>query len=273
MKKKLIFTCTTLIAATSFSGAAPIYEEGFNVADGTAINASGTGFTGSALTIEDYTWGSWSNYSVIANKSVENTTATSSRNSRNTSAVGSATGFSSTINADTSGTIFYSFTMNGSATASNGWFNFMISAGDPSSYSSTNGADIFTQWDGGNKGFDNSSDPTTSGDLLIAGGQDLLVVGRVDFETATNQDTYYLSVFTTGQDASVVGSSFQISSNARNTTGLLDRIAISLDDGTSVGNFRVGTSLADVGIVPEPSSYALLGGLLALGWVGIRRRS
>lgn len=268
MKKQhlgLIFAAFA-VSASSLQGQITVYSQGFDLSSGSSI--SDLGFTGPNITVSDYTWGAWTNYSVLTNKAASNTGTTSSANTRDTTTL-----FSSSVDADSAGSsLYFSYTMNGSSTASNGWFNFMLSAGDPSSYSSTSGNDIFVQWDGSGKAFDASGDPTVSTGLAAAGAQDWLVVGRVDFAATGNNDTYFLSVFSTGQDPSVAASGFQASSNARNTTGLLDRFAMSLDDGTLVGNVRVGDSLSAVGVVPEPSTYALFSGLAMLSLVLIRRR-
>ena len=53
---------------------------------------------------------------------------------------------------------------------------------------------------------------------------------------------------------------------------LLDTITLSTNRGPGLDEIRIGTTYADVVPVPEPSTYAMLAGLLALTSVMIRRR-
>lgn len=56
--------------------------------------------------------------------------------------------------------------------------------------------------------------------------------------------------------------------------GQVEEVLFNATGGTGAGDFDrvlVGTTYASV--VPEPSSYALLAGFLALGWIMVRRRS
>lgn len=41
---------------------------------------------------------------------------------------------------------------------------------------------------------------------------------------------------------------------------------------TPFDEIRFGTSLADVGVVPESSAFALISGLIGFGWVMLRHR-
>lgn len=264
MKKyvKTLSIAGALLSACSVH-ATILYSEGFDVAAGSDL--TGLGFTnGGAAVVSDYTWATWSNYSIIADKSVDSP--------------GNGTKYDAdfggpTIDSDASGSMFYTFTINGATAASTGWANFIFTtAAGPASTTNSGLDDVFTQWDGSNKGFDDGSDAVaTAGNLATEPGVDYLVVGRVDFDAAAGGDTYSLSVFAPGEDPSAVLSGFQ-SQDTGTTTGIISNFQMRHNAGTIYGNVRVGTTLEDVGVVPEPSSFAIISGALALGFILMRRR-
>lgn len=164
--------------------------------------------------------------------------------------------------------------MNGDPVASGGWYNWML-RNTSSSTSNSDANNAYIQFNGGSKEFANSDFGPITGTNFS--NQDILIVGRIDF--ASGQDTGYLSVFTNGEDmqtlidnASNSGADFGFEATATPTiTGNLDQILLRINDGTITGSLRVGNTLAEVGVVPEPSSVTLL--LLgAVAMLVLRRR-
>lgn len=95
-----------------------------------------------------------------------------------------------------------------------------------------------------------------------------MIVGKIDWAPNGSNDTltlYNVADPTTG----LPGSSFATMSADLDNT-LFDTLAVESQQVATIDEIRFGTSLTDVGVVPEPGSLALLGlgGLL----IGTRRR-
>lgn len=111
----------------------------------------------------------------------------------------------------------------------------------------------------------------------VAGGFGVSVAGNAVFGTGTGGtaagNQFYVVAFGTN-----VGDAITLA--AGNTFGLLAGSDWQLDANNS-GTFSYGAELEQFGtingaantVVPEPSAFAMLSGMLALGWVAIRRRS
>ncbi len=223
-----------------------LLEEGFSgLANGTALNGSSGWTASSAMEVVDYSWSSWSNYSSIADKAVRNDSTGPGRQA--------SKALSGSISAGSGETVYMSLTFNGDD-ANAGWFNFMLR----NSSSGTTSSDVnnaFAQYNGSsfdilNSNFGNNTDTDRDGDFLI--------VAAMTFGAGANGALGQLSVFAPGEDASAVYSGFESSANSE-ISGNVDQFLGRLNDFTTFGNVRVGTSLSEVGVIPEPSTAALLG--------------
>jgi hypothetical protein len=107
-------------------------------------------------------------------------------------------------------------------------------------------------------------------------GTDNLVVLRIDALAAGN-DTLSASFWTSGVDTiSTEPGTWDVTTSI-SSSDLVSGIAARFEDGfanldVSFDELRIGSSFAAVTAVPEPSTYALLAGFLALGLVMVRRR-
>ncbi|MEX0324908.1 MAG: PEP-CTERM sorting domain-containing protein [Puniceicoccaceae bacterium] len=291
MKKNLALMTTSLCVLGSALNAAILVDEGFNysngileiVSDGAAVP---TGFSDSkwvtgtgiqAIVVQDRTWGSFTNFSGIVNKSISPPST-----GEFVAKIGDRA-LSTPINSDpvSPETYYFSYTFSPdsdfNALNQVGWANWVLrpsgSGTNPAETAVTSANNFLVNWrpDSGKIGLDsgglNQGDAFSN--LALTGGTNYVVVLEVTF--AAGADTSKLSVFAEGEDVGAVYSGFQ-TTESFTATGTLGALSFRMNNQTALGNFRMGTSLADVGVVPEPGTYALLFGFLSLGFVLYRRR-
>jgi hypothetical protein len=256
-----------LIASTSFGGtaAAPTGNTGFS----SSIWASTAG--GATASSATFTAGDMSGTIPSAY------TASGFTNTGNYIQTYNSPAFatlSSTINVETEGTYYFSFLyrVNAAATVSNGGFSLYsgtterVQIGMGSTVSNPNAMRISEV--GGSAGV-----ALTASSSFVTGTDTIWVVGRID--TAIGTDSVALRFFK-GADA-MVAEDFtgdQSTSLSLSIGANITNIRFNSGGGTNptqqFDEFRLGTTYADV--VPEPSTYAMFAGLMALGLVMIRRR-
>lgn len=114
-------------------------------------------------------------------------------------------------------------------------------------------------------------------------GNDIILSGSM---TVTPASTFTIDLYDNDGDFATfsggswaeVNSGGQSSLSLAGTTlsggGVFDNTQIFfLTLGTAGGGDTVTANLTDLSLVPEPSAYAAIAGLLALGWVMVRRRA
>jgi len=254
--KLIVLLATALFTAASVQASVlPIYSEGFEYANG-FLNGNGGWVDGGSTQYDvvDKTWATWGGYSTIADKASGTLRGTAG------GGVNATVNLGTTIDSETTGTYYVSYTLNGDDIASGGWYNFVVR--NTSGSSTTSDANnLYAQFNGGSKAFNN----TDFGSILTGAGADidLLIIGRIDF--ATGSDTGYFSVFQAGESIGTLianetnsGANFGFEATATPTiTGSLDQLLVRINNDTLTGNIRIGTTLTSV--IPEPASFALLG--------------
>lgn len=272
MKTQLL--CASLfLASYSLSQATLLVHEPFDYTVGS--NIGGVAATGVGLT------GNWQRRyqdTATATLRVENTTfatptgfgfTPSGRgivtpvDTNNSAAVNLATGAQVNFGAD--GTFYYSFLLNYTAGTSNMWFGI----GNSSS------ADSLIRVQGLNSGALRVAVGSTFNDGAVLADGSYLVVGRIT-TTETDNDGHRLWVFGSGDsvllsDPGTVGS-YAAAAAAISGTGSM--IEFRNMQNAAIGDFRMGTTWEAV-VIPEPSTYAAIFGLVALlgvGWLRRRQR-
>lgn len=285
MKQLHILSITTLGIAAIAHGQT-LFIESFNytpgkletVSAGSAVSGldstgwiAGTGVQ--AVEVRDYTWSTWTNVSGITNKAMGGTFDGQYTAKEATRLLASSVASDPTVSK--SYYFSYTFTPDADYNAFNqiGWANWMLED-NTTSTSASAATNFFLNWrpDSGKIGI--QSDNTINGDgystTAMAGGSDYFIVGKVTFNDGADEAS--LSVFGAGADvSSVLGDNFE-TSNAFTATSDLTNFTFRINNQTQFGNFRMGETLGDVGVVPEPSSYVLALGALSMAFVLYRRR-
>jgi len=113
-----------------------------------------------------------------------------------------------------------------------------------------------------------------AGSVVIDAAKNYLVVMKVDFVVA-GDDSLSIKIF---ESTDTVSGTETIAWDQVRTGAFADTVsltALGFRAGSAqtmeVDQIRIGDTWGSV-VIPEPSSYALLGGFLALGWVMVRRR-
>jgi len=189
-----------------------------------------------------------------------------------------------TANSNITGSRTYSSSLG--ADSQTVWFSYLVSF-DNAVYQSALFGSNATLPQGGTDGFgtsvgqsnrsqDNELTATASSSdstniLDVSAGNTHFVLGRVDFSGASDTLNIWWDIdlaetaLTIGAaDATIVGA-FDVSTAA--FTFISGQGAVS-----TIDEVRLGTSFTDVVVVPEPSTFALLAGLLGLGCVISRRK-
>lgn len=97
----------------------------------------------------------------------------------------------------------------------------------------------------------------------------LMIAGQIDW--AANGSNDVMTLWNVVDPSAGLGTNL-VSLSADLDQSNFDTLTILSKQRGSFDEIRFGTSLADVSVVPEPSAFALLSGLLGLGWVMLRRR-
>lgn len=175
----------------------------------------------------------------------------------------------------TSGDIWFSFV---AAAASGAQINlYLDSINNTSPRFGVNGGNLFVR-----------NDSTTTEDTsAFPSTFNVLVIGRLDLNTSGSNDNLTAWAWNAGNKTAITLSSLGTDANRTATTGSsdfltdFDNIGWTLSSGTQVDQFRLaygGTAAQNLesvltgAAVPEPSAYAALAGLLALGLVAFRRK-
>jgi len=159
-----------------------LFSEGFTgLTDGSQLNGQNGWTAGGNILVRDYTWSSWRGYSIIDNKAIGPSAG---------QVANQADKDLSTLDTDTGGTIYMSYTLN--ADPSNpGWTNPML-RNTSSSTTNRDNNNAFNQYSGST--FNMAGDFGSSSDTNTR-GTDYLVVLRMVFGAGVNGDTGSLSVF------------------------------------------------------------------------------
>jgi len=175
----------------------------------------------------------------------------------------------------TSGDIWFSFVADADIGAQINLY--LDSVNDSSPRFGVNGGSLFVR-DTGTTTEDATAFPSTF---------NVLVIGKLELNTSGSNDNLTAWAWNAGNTTAITEASLGTSANRTATTGAsdfltdFDNIGWTLSSGTQVDQFRLaygGTSAQNLesvltGVaVPEPSTYALLSGMLALAWVMVRRR-
>lgn len=183
------------------------------------------------------------------------------------------------IAANTNDTLFFSFMATTSATGGSTFFKF-VESGINGGYNVFEfGSNASGQWqfDGayGNGGGGTGNRVSAgSGASAFAQSASFFVVGKI-VTSNTGNDQAFVQVYNnsgmvSGTDNLSVSNTLNWSVNR--TDGRASNILLVNNSSALVDGIRIGNSYADVAPIPEPSSFAALAGLGALGLVGLRRR-
>lgn len=176
----------------------------------------------------------------------------------NSAAVGLAPG--AQINFDTDGVIYYSYLLN-YATDNRSRVSFGSAATPDLMRVQGIASGVLRIYAGGD---------FTAGAALGAG--DYLVVGRIS-TAATGTDEHRIWVYGSADTVALAdpGTAGSYASHSGTITGTADMVQFSNVLDTSYGEFRMGTTWESV-VIPEPSTYAMAFGLLALVLLLVRSR-
>lgn len=293
LNKKITFVpLVGALIALSLNAQPAIYES-FDYTDG-ALAGNGTGTTGLA---GDWTSSTSSNPQAVFSPglSFNNLSTTGGAVQRPSlqgadfSQVQISAGAQSTLTADNS-TIYFSFLVRtdfGNEKFDNNTFYLGTSDAPDAAWEPRSGDDVTP---GSGFGFvvngqDDSSrflqgfasdgvgTSLTTGSLASYVNDDpaetLMIAGQIDWAANGSNDVMTLwNVVdpSAGLGTNLVSLSADLDQSTFDTLTILSRQRGSFDE------IRFGTSLADVSVIPEPSAFALLSGLLGLGWVMLRRR-
>ncbi|HKK18201.1 MAG TPA: hypothetical protein VJ952_05920 [Opitutales bacterium] len=98
-----------------------------------------------------------------------------------------------------------------------------------------------------------------------------MIAGQIDWAANGSDDTLTLWNVT-DPTAGLPGTSFA-TMTADLDQSLFNTLAVESQQVATIDEIRFGTTLESVGVVPEPSSFALITGCLGLTWVMLRRRA
>lgn len=269
----LAATCAILISASTLNAAINV-ETSFG---GTAASPTGdTGLTGNWVTAAGGTTASTATFTTgnMPNlpDAYTNSTFVNSGNYIQTFGSPAFRSLGSAINVETASTTYFSFlySVNGFDDVDGGGLSFFsgttervqVGLGD---LETIRVFDVPNGVPAGVESTTKSFDTTNS--------EAIWIIGKIT--TAAGADSIDLTFFS-GTDTVPASESWLITNNM--TIGAnLDTIRF--NSPSSSGNvpqrfdeFRMGESWADVTAVPEPATFAIILGFLAIGWVGYRRR-
>lgn len=293
MKAKLtLTTLTTVLAGLSLAvRAAPVVYEPFDYTAG-ALAGNGTGTTGLD---GNWTSGGTNEYQVegtgLSFTNLSTTGGAADRSSANNGAysqVGITNAAQTSLLADDS-TIYFSFLVGyGNNSEVNDNSTFYLGTSDAPSataapVTTTSGSGFGFALDGPGaadnsrplRGFTMDGGTTTlsASDIgVIANGTSgtLMIAGQIDWAANGSNDT--LTLWNVADPAAGLGGT-SISMTADFDQSTFDTLTIaSRQNNTPLDEIRFGTSLADVAVVPEPSSLALIG-LAGLATLLYRRQN
>lgn len=93
--------------------------------------------------------------------------------------------------------------------------------------------------------------------------------GKIEWAANGSDDT--MTLYNVTDPAAGPGSTFATVTSDFDQT-LFDTLSISSQQVSTLDEIRFGESWNDVGVVPEPSSFALIAGMFGLTWIMVRRR-
>lgn len=280
-KTTLLIAALTAAGFVSSASAAPVIYEPFDYNGsvvGTATSSDDIGFAAgewstSGSNVYEYTTGLTFPGLTVDGGSVRRPTNSGNSEMNRTIAAASTTALT------TPGTVYFSALIrvgnsSGNANAGLVFGTHAVDAGDEP-LGATDGAQEGLGFSINNNdlyaiAFDDGVRSQSTGSLGVNGNSTefnttFMIVGQIDWGATDTLTLYNVTDVNAALPASFASVSGDLAESAFTTLALGDRQSSNIDE------IRFGTSLADVGLVPEPSSLALmgLGGLL----VARRRRS
>jgi hypothetical protein len=269
-------TIVAVLLGASLASAAAVVDD-FNYTSGTTLDETLTGGTGwsggyypnNTLTgttdtvfgVTDYTW---------TTPTFANTSGTYEiKNKRSVDTTGSgsalaARGLSSGINFDADGTYYFSYMMK-TVSGIGQELDFFAGANEKLSVQYLGGSNTLRM---------TSNNASNSGTISATAGNDWFVVGKIE-TSAAGSDIFRLSVFENGDTVAATEGGWDLSHNGGTITGTADQVAQwkYFNTAVGIGNFRMDSTYAAVtSVIPEPSSFLLLGTALTAFVLFNRRR-
>ncbi len=267
MKAKL--TLTTVLAGLSLAvRAAPIVYESFDYTSG-ALAGNGTGTTGLD---GNWTSGGTNEYQVEGTGlSFTNLSTTGGAADRSSASNGAYSQVALTSSAQASlladnSTIYFSFLIGyGNNSEANDNSTFYLGTSDapsptdaPVTTTSGSGFGFALDGPGGTDGSRPLRGFTMDGGTTSLGTSGtLMIAGQIDWAANGSNDT--LTLWNVADPGSGLGSTSITMTADLDQSGFDTLTIASRQDNTPFDEIRFGTSLADVGVIPEPSSLALIG--------------